>query len=113
MNFKFHLAAGGASDYSYATYKSDGESRWYVTPKQSQDGLASTWRAGNTVRFKVRYDEGRDAASGLYSRSSPSYGNTFSYPYSAGCAHAGTYYRLYADVPSGGVSCDLAGTWCP
>ncbi|MBD5560129.1 MAG: hypothetical protein HDQ87_07230 [Clostridia bacterium] len=113
-DFSFVMTAGGASDYSYATYKSDGENRWYVTPKSSQDGTRSNWFGGNPVRFRVRYNNNaRDAASELYLRREPNYGNTFSYPYSTGCAEAGKYYRLYADVPYGGVSTNLVGTWCP
>lgn len=115
MDFNFYMTPGGASAYSNATYKSDGQNAWYVTPKSYLNGVYSDWVNGETVRFRARFDVGRYSASSLYSRTNPNYGVTFNYPYTDSTPDYGIYYRLYADKPAGDPygSCQLVGTWCP
>lgn len=115
MDFNFYMTAGGASDYSNATYKSDGENAWYVTPKSSLNGVYSDWVPGEKVRFRARFDSDRSSASSLYLRTTPNYGTTFHYAYTDSTPTYGIYYRLYADKPADDTygPCTLVGTWCP
>jgi hypothetical protein len=113
MNFNFYMVSGGASDYSYATYKSDGENAWYVTPKSYQGGYYSNWVKGQYVYFRVRFDSDRTPASGLMYRNDPKYGQTFSGAYLDSTPSYGIYYRLYSSNPAGQDPIRLVGTWCP
>lgn len=118
QDFWMDITSGGESDRSYATYKSDGENAWYVTPKStcaSYPGKVSNWVSGETVRFRARFSSNLNAASSLYSRTTPNYGSTFSYPYLDSTPQYSIYYRLYCDKPSWDTygDCTLLGTWCP
>lgn len=115
MDFSFNMTPGGTSDYSSATYKSDGENAWYVTPKYYLNGTYSDWAYGETLRFRARFDSDRSAASSLYSRNVPNLNTTFHYGYTDSTPTYGINYRLYADKPAGQEfgTCILVGTWCP
>ncbi len=118
QDFSFYVTSGGSSDYSYATKKSDDQNAWYVTPKTTSPSYPSqysNWVNGETMRFRVRFDADRSDASGLYSRTNPNYGTSFSYGYYDSTPTYNIKYRLYADKPASDPysAARLVGTWCP
>lgn len=115
-NFDFYISMYGYQNSSLVS-KDDGEQNWYVTPKQSLNGVNSTWLTGERLDFRT-LNSTLNTTSNIYQivrGSNGNYGTTFNRPYLV-TAYAGNSYALRVDKPdpTGGISpVNLVGTWCP